>query len=153
MSILLRPLTADDLPRVLQIERLAQFAPWEEAVFIRCMEIHCAEWGVFQDETCVGFIIFSLQFNESHILNLCVHPDYQRQGFGKLLISKALNLSAEFKTKMIYLEVRRSNQAAIALYEQQGFVQIGERKQYYPAPNQREDALVFAKELISPIED
>ena len=52
------------------------------------------------------------------------------------------------QAEMMLLEVRGSNHNAIALYESQGFNEIGVRKGYYPAPNGKEDAIMFAKQLM-----
>ena len=95
----------------------------------------------------IGFVIFSIQLNESHILNLSIDPDFQRLGFGLQLLKHALLESKKNGAGAAYLEVRCSNQSAMALYTKMGFSQIGRRKGYYPAETGREDALVFAKDL------
>lgn len=144
---MLRSLSKLDLPQVLNIEILTQIAPWSAETFERCLEAGFRGWVIEQNERILGFIIVSFQSGESHILNLCVHPDYQCKGHGQQLIEEALFRAKAQKMSTAFLEVRRSNYKAIALYEKMGFVQIGERKQYYPALNGREDALMFAKDL------
>ncbi len=145
----MRKITEADMPRLLQIEQLTQEAPWSEEVFMRCLTVGYDCWGVDENNQLIGFIMMSsVLTGESHILNLCVTPEYQHQGYGRKLLAYAL---AEAKKKgmgIIYLEVRRSNRHAIALYDKMGFIQISERKNYYPAATgKKEDALVFAKDL------
>lgn len=82
---------------------------------------------------------------ESHILNICVHADYQSMGLGRCLLEHLIELALERDVNMTFLEVRPSNFAAIKLYLDLGFNEIGTRRNYYPAKVGREDALVFAK--------
>jgi ribosomal-protein-alanine N-acetyltransferase len=90
----------------------------------------------------------SVAAGEAHILNICVHPDYQGQGIGRKLLMHLLELVLDHHVDMIFLEVRPTNFAAIKLYLDVGFDEIGMRRNYYPAKMGREDALVFAKAVI-----
>ena len=145
-----------DLLELLAIEEEAQLAPWSEAAFQRCWEADYPGWCIEHEGKIVGFILLSLASGECHILNLCVSPAFQRQGFGKRLLVFALVWAKEQGAGVVYLEVRRSNIQAIALYRKMNFKQIGERKNYYlvsPVSNDREDALVFARDLSIVEED
>lgn len=144
---MLRELTITDLPKVLVIEEATQKAPWSGEVFTRCLEMGYKGWVLEESEQITGFVLLSFVLGECHILNLCVHPDHQRKGLGRALLQHALVQAKQKGAGIAYLEVRRSNARAIALYSQEGFVQISERKNYYPDPKVREDALVFAKDL------
>jgi ribosomal-protein-alanine N-acetyltransferase len=146
-SVMLRILHEDDFPQLLIIERLTQAAPWTLEVFERCLQVGYLGWVIEENKRIWGFVLLSLQVGEGHILNICVHPDFQRQGVGQELIEHALGIAKAKGAAMVFLEVRRSNKGAIALYEKMDFVQIGERKAYYPLASGREDALVFAKDL------
>lgn len=144
---MLRQQTETDLPQILIIESLTQIAPWTTETFERCWQAGYPGWIIEQDKKIIGFIIATFNVGETHILNLCVHPDYQRKGFGKELL---LHVLKEAKTRGVgiaFLEVRRSNRNAIALYQKMHFIQVAERKNYYPSTHGREDALVFAKDL------
>jgi ribosomal-protein-alanine N-acetyltransferase len=143
----LRTFSFLDFPQLLEIEKLTQFAPWTLEVFLRCQEAGYEGWVIEQDSTILGFIVTSLHVGENHILNLCVHPDFQRQGIGRQLVEYVLTRAQNNQADISFLEVRRSNVPAISLYEKLGFIQIGERKGYYPSVHGREDALVFAKDL------
>lgn len=144
----MRKATHQDIPRLIAIENATQMAPWTEGIFKRCLTIGYDCWVVEEQERVIGFIMMSsVLAGEGHILNICVDPAYQRQGYGEKLVSYAISQAEKKKMSMVYLEVRRSNQPAIALYDKLGFVQISERKNYYPLGDKREDALIFALEL------
>lgn len=144
---MLRTLLFSDLPELLTIEQATHEAPWTEAMFHTCLQMGCKGWVCEKQGKLVGFIIASLQCDECHILNLCIVAEEQRQGLGRRLLSYVLDVASKQKTTVAYLEVRRTNLPAIKLYESAGFVQIGERKDYYPSTRGKEDALIFAKQL------
>lgn len=144
----MRNVTEADLPQLLVIEHLTQTAPWTEDIFKRCMEVGYDCWCIEEDEAIIGFIMMSSTLTgEAHILNLCVTPAYQRKGYGKILLAYAIAQAKQKGMGIIYLEVRRGNYPAIELYHKMGFMQIADRKNYYPTSTGREDALVFAKDL------
>ncbi len=64
-----------------------------------------------------------------------------------MLLRALVRLALERGARRVFLEVRPSNAAAVALYHSEGFNEIGRRPRYYPAQNGREDALVMAMEL------
>lgn len=146
--MLIRVFSDTDLADLLAIEQLTQPFPWSEDIFVRCWKVGYLGWVAEIEGKVVAFVLMSIQVGEGHILNLCVHPDYQRRGIGGQLVDHALNIAKEKGAGMGFLEVRRSNISAIALYHKLGFVQISDRKNYYPAQDGREDALVFAKDLL-----
>ena len=84
---------------------------------------------------------------KSTLCNLCVARACQRQGLGRLLLEYGITEAKKRQTLVIYLEVRRSNSRAIALYRKLKFLLIGERRHYYQTVNGPEDALVFAMSL------
>lgn len=145
---MLRLFNAQDMPQLLKIESSSQLAPWSEEVFNRCFELGSTGWVVEQKGQIIGFIMILFQLEEVHILNFCIHPEHQHQGFGYQLLKYALDSIKKEGGTFAYLEVRRSNQKAIALYKKVGFKQIGERKDYYTLPA-LEDALVFAKDIAA----
>lgn len=80
-------------------------------------------------------------------MNLCVHPEYRRQGLAKMLLNHLTTVCKAESLACLLLEVRASNTAAIQLYERYGFSQIGLRKAYYPAKSGREDALLMSIDM------
>lgn len=146
--MIFRELHGDSLPLLIPIEESAHLVPWTEEVFQRCFQVGYRCWGLEYADQLVGFIIYSLHVGECHILNLCVHAQHQHQGFGRALLTHGLNKAKQQGAEMAFLEVRRSNEHALLLYDKLGFIQIGERKGYYPNPGKtKEDALILAKDL------
>lgn len=145
--MILQLLSEKDLPKLMFIEELAHITPWPEEVFRRCFQAGYNFLGLENADNLLGFVIYSLQVGECHILNLCVHPDYQRLGYGRQLMVHALATAKQQGAGVAYLEVRRSNSHAIHLYQKMGFSRVGERPNYYASAKGQEDAIVFAKDL------
>ena len=143
----LRPMRQQDLPAVLDVEQAAYDHPWSENIFQDCLRVgyYCVVSEF--DGRIVGHGIMSLGVGECHLLNICIHPDYQRRRLGNQLVNYLLDLARWKKIRMAFLEVRVSNQAAYKLYTKLGFDEIGVRKNYYPSPRGREDALILALDL------
>jgi ribosomal-protein-alanine N-acetyltransferase len=144
-----RKMVRDDLPQLFAIEQSSQGAPWTEETFKACFEMECDGWVVEHEGRIAGYIVLSLKPEECHILNLCVARAFQRQGLGRKLLEFGLDEAKKRKMGIAYLEVRRSNSRAIALYRKMKFLMIGERKNYYQTVNGPEDALIFAMSLTN----
>jgi ribosomal-protein-alanine N-acetyltransferase len=84
---------------------------------------------------------------EAHVLNLCIASAWRRQGIARNLLVALLVHARDRGVRDAFLEVRRSNRAAIALYRRLGFECVGTRRGYYQAEDGREDALVYRLEL------
>ena len=94
----------------------------------------------------VAYGVLMLGPGEAQLLNLSVVPDAQRQGLGSDLLALFLEEALRLGATQVFLEVRVSNTAAIALYERAGFASVARRADYYPpGPSgaTREDALVM----------
>lgn len=144
---MLRALTKSDLEQVIAIEEAVQVTPWTEETFYTCLDAGYSGWVVDLKSQIVGFIIVAYRRTECHILNLCVLKPYQHRGYGQQLLSEVLKDASQKGVTIAYLEVRRSNVKAIALYRKMRFYLVGQRRDYYPAPVGKEDALIFAKDL------
>lgn len=142
-----RKMVKGDLQQMLAIEQSVQGAPWSEETFKVMFEMQYDGWVAERDNRIAGYIILALQPDECHILNLCVAREYQRQGLGRMLLEYGLNEAKNRDMGIAYLEVRRSNTRAIALYRKMKFLMIGERKNYYQTVGGSEDALIFAMSL------
>ncbi|HEX7380797.1 MAG TPA: ribosomal protein S18-alanine N-acetyltransferase [Nevskiaceae bacterium] len=145
----LRPLTAERVAQVADVDRRAYRFPWSEAVFRDCLSAGYHGWVMLvgSGDALAGYVVLSVGAAEAHILNLCVAPEYQRRGFGRVLLKHALDAARAMDTRVVFLEVRRSNDIAMALYRDVGFRRIGVRRGYYPDDGNREDAFVYALEL------
>ncbi len=142
-----RKMVKADIPQLLAIEQSVQGAPWNEETFKTCFELAYDGWVLEREGHLAGYIVLSLQVDECHVLNLCVAREYQRQGLGRLLLEFGMEEAKRRGMLIAYLEVRRSNSRAIALYRGHKFLMIGERKDYYQTVNGPEDALIFAISL------
>lgn len=145
--MLLRPLLAADIDTVVAIEQLATEFPWSVAQFNSSSGDDCTVLEI--DGAVLGFSIFQLVLDESSLLNIAVHPDYQGNGGGRLLLEQGLIQQARAGAVRCLLEVRQSNIPARQLYQTLGFRQVGERKNYYPGRLVRETAIVMCRELTS----
>lgn len=143
-----REMIHDDVAEVSDIERRSYEFPWSHGVFRDCLlaGYHCSV--VERDAVVVGYSVLSVAAGEAHILNLCVDPQYRELGYGERLLDEILRMSHDEEVKEIFLEVRPSNEKAIALYMKKGFRNIAYRPAYYQANQGREDAAVFSKQLI-----
>jgi ribosomal-protein-alanine N-acetyltransferase len=96
-----------------------------------------------------GYCLTRSCADELEILQIATHPSVQQQGLGQRLLDAVLSDASRAGMRTIFLEVRRSNQAARRLYERAGFTECGLRRRYYPAPapgSEREDALLLRRE-------
>jgi ribosomal-protein-alanine N-acetyltransferase len=143
----LRPMRLDDLPYVMPVEQAAYSHPWTEGIFRDCLRVGYQCWVAERGDVLVGHAVMSVAVGEAHILNLCIAPDRQGQGLGRRLLQRMLRLAAELQADTVYLEVRETNRIARVLYESLGFTQIGQRPDYYPDDEGRENALIYAKSL------
>ena len=148
MSSEVRRMQLADLPDVLRNERLGYMHPWTEGIFRDCLRNGQECWLLMSSNLNVGHGILSIAAGESHLLNVCVHPDFQGHGFGRIIVEHVLARARAGEASTIFLEVRPSNVAACELYDKLGFNEVGIRENYYPSKVGREDALVLAKELF-----
>lgn len=143
------PMHPEHLPQVLAIERAAYAFPWTEGIFNDCLRVGYSSWIVCNTLGEVqGYALMSLAAGEAHVLNVCVSPQRRGLGLGRYLMRHLLRLAEAGSVERMFLEVRRSNEEALRLYEHLGFSQVGTRKGYYPAAGGREDALVLALDIV-----
>jgi ribosomal-protein-alanine N-acetyltransferase len=143
----LRPVSGADLDAVMEIEQRAYDFPWTRGIFSDCLRVGYCCWCYDLGRRIRGYGVMSVAAGEAHILNLTVSPDAQRQGVGSRLMRHFLQLARRHDADTVMLEVRPSNIGAIRLYEKFGFNEIGVRRDYYPAGQGREDALLLALSL------
>lgn len=136
---------AEHVPQVAHLETLCFNSPWSESSIAKELTNPLSLWIVaLDDDRVVGYVGSQTVLGEADMMNIAVDPNYRRNGFARHLIQELILLLKEKQTRCLTLEVRASNAAAIALYNQMGFVQVGRRPNYYSAP--KEDALILRKE-------
>ncbi|MFL2547385.1 MAG: ribosomal protein S18-alanine N-acetyltransferase [Candidatus Rariloculaceae bacterium] len=140
----LRAMRPADLRAVAEVERSSYKFPWTIGIVRDCLLAGYHSQVLELDGIIGGYSIMSAAAAEAHLLNLCVHPSYQRLGFGRRLLNAALLRAEELSVEKVFLEVRPSNNIAIALYRSAGFELTGARPSYYQSDDGREDAVIFA---------
>ncbi|HIG79298.1 MAG TPA: ribosomal-protein-alanine N-acetyltransferase [Cycloclasticus sp.] len=143
----IRPLKDQDINDVLGIEQQVYNYPWSRGIFKDCLRVGYSNWALIKDDVFVGYAILSVAVGEAHILNICVDPSCKRQGLGQFFLNEVIGAAKTMRADCIFLEVRLSNVAAIELYKKMGFKQIGQRKNYYPAAEGKEDAMVYSLDI------
>jgi [ribosomal protein S18]-alanine N-acetyltransferase len=142
-----RRMTGADLDAVVAIEETVYPHPWTRGNFIDSLAAgyHC--WIAECGGEMAGYTVVMVAAGEAHLLNLSVASRWQRRGIGRELLNFVLKLARDCGASGIFLEVRPSNGAARALYAEAGFAEIATRRGYYPADENREDAIVLQLSL------
>jgi ribosomal-protein-alanine N-acetyltransferase len=145
-KLIIRNIQEEDLPAILEIEKISFTAPWSEQDFLN--EIYkknaLSKVAVF-DGNVIGYICVNYRLHESHILNLAVHPDFRRQGVATILMAEVTKELQKRGCAFMYLKVRVSSTGTQRFYELLGFKVESIRKKYYDNPD--EDALVMVRRL------
>jgi len=144
-----RPMTVADLDAVLAVEAACYAFPWSHGNFIDSLAAgYRAELRLDPTGGLIGYSVAMPGFEETHLLNLSVAPRHQRQGHAKAMLARLCDVARQRGDAKLWLEVRVSNEPALALYRQLGFEAVGIRKRYYPAAlGRREDAMVMSRGL------
>ena len=138
--------TDADLDAIDEIERLSFPAPWPRATFEGELKREWARIDVGRvDGRIVAFNNYWIVTTELHILAIATHPELRGRGYGAQLLDHAICQAIATGCSLATLEVRRSNTAAIALYERAGFKTVHVRARYYQ--DDGEDALVMLRGL------
>ncbi|HAF43697.1 MAG TPA: ribosomal-protein-alanine N-acetyltransferase [Gallionellaceae bacterium] len=146
--MILRDMSEADLDVVLRIEREVHAHPWTAGNFSDALRSKYL-CKVYESETdgMVGYAILMLAVDEAELLDIAIAAGQQRHGWGRKLLEEMMALARRQNMQRMVLEVRASNAAAIALYRKAGFSDIGLRRDYYPAENGREDAILMGRDL------
>ncbi|GAB1233253.1 ribosomal protein S18-alanine N-acetyltransferase [Ferrigenium sp. UT4] len=141
--MILRDMRATDLDAVVAIERAVHAHPWTRGNFDDALRSGYQCMVAETEQGMLGYAVMLLGPDEAELLDIAVAADRQRQGWGGRLLGGMLILARRHGMRRAVLEVRVSNTPAIAMYRRQGFVEIGLRRDYYPALNGREDAMLM----------
>lgn len=144
----LRDMGVADVDAVLAIEHAVQPYPWTRGNFTDALDngyicrVDEAESGEIR-----GYAVLMPVVDEAELLTIGVAQSVQRRGLGRAILSRMLDLARDRNIRYVFLEVRRSNIAAIALYHSAGFREIGVRYGYYKNASGSEDAITMASDL------
>ena len=152
IDVFIHPLRSEhDIDDILRIETLSFTRPWTREMYLAELEHdNVSFFYIARDAVgeAIGFCSWWLVLDEVHIHNLAVLPEYRKGGIGSAIIERVLadgGLRGAFRAT---LEVRRSNEPALALYRKLGFMVTGTRRGYYTHPD--EDALILWREGSPP---
>jgi ribosomal-protein-alanine N-acetyltransferase len=151
MSAVLKPLEArfeplqiGQLDALLSVEQRIYTHPWTRHNFLDSLKAGYQAQLLLAGDELLGYFIAMKGVEEVHLLNITVAPEHQRQGWARIMLDALAIWSRAQGALWLWLEVRQSNERAIAVYDAYGFRRVGERKNYYPvSPQQREDAVVM----------
>lgn len=144
-SFTISALTSADLQAVSALEQRSHPHPWTSENLRSSLACHTCV-GVRDQGNWIAHAVLSFVVGEAELLLFVVDKNWQGRGLGAEFL-RLLAQAAKQKAQTLFLEVRASNTAAIALYEKLGFNQVGLRPGYYPSSKGREDALLYALDL------
>ena len=144
MNYKIVPMDKGHLEAVHRLEKTNFSAPWSQEMLEAELYNDLASYLVAEGEdgSVLGYAGVHIVWDEGHITNVCVDETYRRQGVGRELLGVFLRYG-DAKLRLLDLEVRQSNEAAVKLYEGLGFELVGRRPNYYDSP--REDGYIMSK--------
>lgn len=148
VEVQFEPLLAERVDAVVQVEQRAYAHPWNRTNFLDALQSGYQAQMLMAGETLLGYFVAMQGVEEVHLLNITVAPEYQGQGWSRVMLD-ALTLWARGQAAgWLWLEVRVGNTRALRVYEAHGYVRVGLRKDYYPSGHgKREDAVVMGLRL------
>ncbi len=146
-DFMVRKMTLMDIDAIIRIENESFTLPWSRESYIGELNNHFANYLVVDYEgDVIAYGGIWVVFEEGHITNVAVDPEYRNAGVGHALMEELERVARQKKATRILLEVRPSNMSALALYRGMGYLDSGLRKGYYSDNN--EDAIVMTKLLF-----
>lgn len=145
--MLVRNMQVEDLKQVASLEHKLFTSPWNYDDFLNDINDNpfAHDFVFVQDDRVIGYVCLMIMYEQSQITTIGVDSCFQGQGYGKLLMNYAIDYACQHGCESMTLEVRVSNEVAIALYESVGFSKEAIRKNYYQ--DNYEDAYLMLKEL------
>lgn len=144
MTLQFLPLAIEHLDDVWAIEQQAHSHPWAESMIRDVNSRGGCHHVLIDNDQLVGYFYAQNIVGEVTLLNIAVAPEQQGKGYGKALLEYLLDHGEKANAESVWLEVRESNHKAFALYECAGFNEVDRRKNYYPAANGNEDAIIMS---------
>jgi ribosomal-protein-alanine N-acetyltransferase len=137
-----RPMTAADLPAVVELDQVSFSQPWPPAAFeAELVNINSRCWVAEEDSRVVAALVLWRVLDEAHIATIAVHPDYRRRGIGRALLRAGMDAAYIEGARIYHLEVRAGNLSAQKMYVEFGYEVVGRRPRYYQ--DNGEDALLL----------
>ncbi|MCF2856599.1 ribosomal protein S18-alanine N-acetyltransferase [Pseudoalteromonas sp. SMS1] len=132
---------------IMAVEEASHPHPWSEKTLASCIGGRYFNAALTQEDELVGYYIAERAGPDYTLMNICVHPGQQGQGLAVLLMTSLIQRCTEEQAENLFLEVRASNTPAIALYNKMGLSVMGQRKNYYPTTEGKEDAILMGLQI------
>lgn len=144
----IRRMMLEDIPVVIELDRLSFSLPWPESSFRFELTENTASrcWVAELDGKIVGMIVAWMLVDEAHIATIATHPSHRRLGIARNLLEYALRYMAKEGAVSSFLEVRENNHAARDMYRSFGYEETGRRKRYYK--DNDEDAILMSLDTL-----
>lgn len=132
-----------DMDSVHLLESQCHSHPWSKNLFLSNFGKRYFNHVLLENEQVIGYFVASSVAGEVTLMNIAISPEKQGLGLGRVLLQFLIDFSRQKNEQEIWLEVRASNIAALALYNKLGFAEVDRRKDYYPCAQGREDAIIM----------
>lgn len=133
----------EHIKSIAELEQACFSEPWSEETLLSAFKTGTKFFVAVKNNKVLGYLGISCIIDEGYITNVAVFPEYRRLGVASALLNRVFSHARDEGLSFVSLEVRESNEGAIALYEKYGFKTEGKRKNFYTAP--LEDALIMTK--------
>lgn len=148
MSLIFSPITQNDVGTLMPIENDCHSHPWSEKTFNSCIGGRYFGYYLKDDNnTVIGFYVGEYILGEATLMDICIAPAFQGNGYGKHLLEHYNNQAKLLGAEKLLLEVRAKNISALMMYINDGYAEIARRTGYYPSAIGYEDAIVMQKSL------
>ncbi len=135
-----------DASKIAELEKVCFSSPWSESALLDETQNQNAHFLVCKrDGQIAGYIGCIFACDEGSITNVAVFPEFRKMGVASALINALCQDAQNKGIHTLFLEVRKSNFAALSLYEKCSFEKVGERRNFYTSPT--EDAIIMKKDL------
>jgi ribosomal-protein-alanine N-acetyltransferase len=152
-AITIDRMISGDLDQVMVIEQASFSMPWSRNLFLaelrnKPVSLMMVALAPGEGRQVVGYIVCWVFVDELHILDLATRPDIRRQGIAHQLVLSVLSETYRWGARKAFLEVRESNRAALALYEELGFIRTAVREEYYDLPMENAVVMILETEAF-----
>jgi ribosomal-protein-alanine N-acetyltransferase len=148
VEVQFEPMRVEQLDAVVAVEQRAYAHPWNRTNFLDALQSGNQAQLLVAGDVLLGYFVAMPGVDEVHLLNITVAPEYQGQGWARVMLDALTMWARGQSSQWVWLEVRAGNLRAMRVYEAHGYKRVGQRKDYYPAGRgQREDAVVMGLRL------
>jgi ribosomal-protein-alanine N-acetyltransferase len=148
VEVQFEPMRVEQLDAVVAVEQRAYAHPWNRTNFLDALQSGNQAQLLVAGDVLLGYFVAMPGVDEVHLLNITVAPEYQGQGWARVMLDALTVWARGQSSQWVWLEVRVGNLRAMRVYEAHGYKRVGQRKDYYPAGRgQREGAVVMGLRL------